>query len=76
MRGGDPETNADITRRILRGDKGPERNVVVLNAAAALTAAGTAEDLRQGIQLAQDAIDNGAAMEKLEALAAYTRENG
>ena len=75
LKGGDPETNAAITRAILGGEKNPGRNVVLMNAAAALTAAGKAEDLRQGIQMAQGSIDKGAAIEKLEALVAYTREN-
>lgn len=75
MKGGDPEVNADITLRILKGENGPGRNVVVLNAAAALMAAGKAEDLREGIHMARDSIDNGAAMQKLEALVAYTKEN-
>ncbi len=75
IRGGDPATNANITRRILSGENGPGRNVVVLNAAAALVAAGRTEDLRGGIQMAQDSIDKGAAIEKLEALVSYTREN-
>jgi anthranilate phosphoribosyltransferase len=75
LKGGDPETNAAITRAILGGEKNPGRNVVLLNAAAALAAAGKAEDLRQGIQIAQNAIDRGAAIEKLEALVAYTTRN-
>jgi anthranilate phosphoribosyltransferase len=75
MVGGDPATNADITRRILDGEKGPRRDVVLLNAAAALTAAGKTTDFAQGIQMAAEALDNGAAREKLEALAAFTQEH-
>ena len=76
MKGGDPETNAAITRGILSGeDKGPCRNVVLLNTAAALVAAGKAEDLQNGIRLAEASIDNGAAAEKLEALVDYTTQN-
>jgi anthranilate phosphoribosyltransferase len=74
--GGDPAENAGITRRILGGEKGPQRNVVVLNAAAALMAADVAADLKDGIQRAEAAIDSGAAAGKLEALVAYTRDNG
>jgi anthranilate phosphoribosyltransferase len=73
--GGDPATNADITRRILDGETGPRRNVVLLNAAAALTAAGTATDFADGIEQAAQAIDSGAAKDKLAALAAFTQEH-
>jgi len=74
--GGDPEENADITKKILGGEKGTKRNVVLLNASAALVAAGKAEDFMQGIDLAKDSIDSGAAAEKLEALVRFTGENG
>ena len=74
--GGDPLENAEITRRILHGEPGPKRNVVVLNAAASLVVAGTAQDLGQGIRLAEDALDSGQAEAKLQALIDYTRENG
>ena len=73
--GGDPATNADITRRILDGETGPRRNVVLLNAAAALTAAGKATDFADGIEQAAQAIDSGAAKDKLTALAAFTQEH-
>lgn len=73
--GGDPATNADITRRILDGETGPRRNVVLLNAAAALTAAGKAADFADGIEHAAQAIDSGAAKNKLAALAAFTQEH-
>jgi len=73
--GGDPATNADITRRILEGETGPRRNVVLLNAAAALTAAGKATDFADGIEQAAQAIDSGAAKDKLAALAAFTQEH-
>lgn len=76
MTGGDPEVNAVITRKILAGDKGPKRDVVLLNTAAALVACQKAVDLRAGIGQAEQAIDSGAAMGKLEALVAYTRDNG
>ena len=76
MAGGNPERNAAITRAILAGETGPRRNVVLINAGAALLAAGKAADLKAGIALAAAAIDQGKALEKLEALAAYTRENG
>jgi anthranilate phosphoribosyltransferase len=75
LAGGDPGTNADITRRILDGESGPRRNVVLLNAAAALTAADKAQDFAEGLNLAGNAIDSGAAREKLAALAAFTQEH-
>jgi anthranilate phosphoribosyltransferase len=76
MTGGEPADNADITRRILKGEKGAKRNVVLLNAAAALVACGKAADLKAGITQAGEAIDSGAAVAKLEALVAYTQDNG
>ena len=76
MAGGDPAENAAITRMILTGEKGPRRDVVLINAAAALVACQKAVDLATGIALAEEALDSGAAMGKLEALAAYTRDNG
>ena len=66
--GGGPKENAEITRDILAGDFGPKRDIVVLNAAAALVAANQAEDLKSGIKLAEEVIDSGAALEKLEQL--------
>ncbi len=76
MVGGDPSENADITRKILSGDSGPKRNVVVLNSAAALVACRKVQDLKDGIAMAAQAIDSGAAMEKLTALVDYTQNNG
>jgi anthranilate phosphoribosyltransferase len=76
MTGGDPGENAAITRAILVGEQGPKRNVVLLNAAAALVSCQKAADLKTGIALAEKAIDSGAAMDKLEALVGYTHDNG
>ncbi|MFO7643752.1 MAG: anthranilate phosphoribosyltransferase [Desulfosarcina sp.] len=76
LTGGDPERNAAITRAILGGEPGPRRDVVLLNAAAALVACRQALDLQAGIHLAAGAIDSGAAMAKLEALIQYTQDNG
>ena len=73
--GGNPEENAQITRNILNGEKGPKRNVILINTAAALMAAGQAQDLKEGIQRAETAIDEGAAAQKMEALIDYTRSN-
>jgi anthranilate phosphoribosyltransferase len=75
LEGGEPDENAAITRRILDGETGPRRNVVLLNAAAALVAAGKAADFREGLDLAAQAIDSGGARNKLEALVTFTREN-
>jgi anthranilate phosphoribosyltransferase len=68
LAGGDAEDNAKIAHQVLQGEKGPHRDIVVLNAAAAIYVAGKAEDLTEGIQLAGQSIDQGKAMEKLEAL--------
>ncbi|HRA49299.1 MAG TPA: anthranilate phosphoribosyltransferase, partial [Thermomicrobiales bacterium] len=61
IRGGDAQTNAAITIRILAGEPGPYRDTVLLNAAAGLVASGLAIDIRTGIGLAATAIDSGAA---------------
>ena len=74
--GGTPDENAEITRKILGGEKGPKRDVVLLNTSAALVAAGKAEDFQAGIALAEAAIDEGAATDKLESLIRFTQENG
>jgi len=76
LAGGDSAANAAITRDILDGTRGDRRNVVVLNAAAALICAGKAADFPAGIRLAEESIDSGAARDKLESLAAFTTENG
>ena len=75
LAGGGPAVNAAITRRILEGDTGPRRNIVLINTAAALMAAGKAENLKEGITLAETAIDSGQAMAKLDTLVRFTTEN-
>jgi anthranilate phosphoribosyltransferase len=72
--GGTPDANARVTRRILAGDAGPERDIAVLNAGAAIYAAGRAEDIGAGVRAAQEAIDSGAAADLLERFVARTRE--
>ena len=62
MSGGDARENAEILERILRGEAGPRRDVVLLNAAAALIVAGLAEDFLSGVPLAAAAVDSGAAL--------------
>lgn len=68
IQGGDSAVNAVMARAILDGDSGPPRDVVLLNAGAALVVAGIAADLREGVARAGQAIDSGAARAKLEAL--------
>jgi anthranilate phosphoribosyltransferase len=70
--GGDAEANAAIIREILAGKKSPRRDVVLLNAAAALVAAGRAERLGDALPLAAQSIDSGAATAKLDALVQFT----
>ena len=71
LRGGDAAVNERIARDILAGVRGPRRDIVLANAAAALVAAGKARDFREGVALAADSIDSGAARRKLEELAAF-----
>jgi anthranilate phosphoribosyltransferase len=71
--GGTPQQNAEVTLGVLRGESGPARDIVLLNAAAALVAGELAEDLREAMALAARAVDTGAAHEKLEALRVATR---
>lgn len=66
--GGGPEDNAKILLAILGGAPGPKRDIVLLNAAPPLVACGTAKDFAEGVALAANSIDTGAAMEKLERL--------
>ena len=68
LRGGDAATNAQIIRGVFGGERGPARDFVVLNAAAGLVAGEAAKNLAEGIKLAGDLIDQGAAQEKVEAL--------
>jgi len=70
--GGDAATNAQIIRRILAREPGPPRDFVCINAAAALVAAGRASDFRQGARLAAEAIDSGAARDKLDSLITFS----
>ncbi|MCK5594584.1 anthranilate phosphoribosyltransferase [bacterium] len=68
IEGGDAAENAKIIIKILEGEKCPKRDIVVLNAAHIFVAAGKAEDVKKGIKLAEDSIDSGKALNKLEAL--------
>ena len=70
--GGDPATNAALARRVLDGEPGPHRDIVCLNAGAALVAAGLAEDLATGIVAARSSIDQGGAAAALDRLVAIS----
>lgn len=75
LRGGDAACNAGILKSILDGEPGPRRQIVLLNAAAALAAAGQAADVKAGLAVAAESIDSGMALEKLNALIAFTRRH-
>lgn len=68
--GGDADLNTEIARSILSGEKGPKRDIVCLNASAAIVAGGKARDIKEGWQKAMESIDSGNAMSKLEKLVA------
>ncbi|MFP4241196.1 MAG: anthranilate phosphoribosyltransferase [Chitinispirillaceae bacterium] len=72
--GGEPKKNAEIINDLLGGKKGPGRDIVLLNAAFALCAASIAEDPAEGIKMAREAVDSGAAKSKLKQLVEFTRD--
>ncbi len=72
IKGGNAQVNAQIVLNVLRGESGARRDIVLLNTAAALVAAGRADDFHEGISQAGDAIDSGKALEKLEKLKTIT----
>jgi anthranilate phosphoribosyltransferase len=74
MRGGGPEDNASIAREVLGGAAGPRRDVVLLNTAAALRAAGLAKDWKDGIRAGAEAIDSGRAGDVLQRWATISQE--
>lgn len=74
IRGGNVRENAQIIRDLLKGEKGPKRDMVVLNASAAFVSAGVAGNFSEGVGRAADSIDSGRAMEKLESLIDFTRQ--
>lgn len=74
LQGGDAIQNAEITVRILQGESGPKRDIVVINSALALVAAGKVDNVGEGINLAQKVIDQGLAHDKLKELIRYTNE--
>jgi len=73
--GGTPEENAAATRAVLEGEKGPRRDLVVLNAAAAILVGGRADDLAGGVEAAQQAIDSGEAAAVLARLVSFTGQS-
>ena len=74
LKGGTPEENAEMTLSVLKGEKGPKRDIVLLNAAAAIVAGGKADDITAGLAAAAESIDSGQALEKLEGLKAKSNE--
>jgi anthranilate phosphoribosyltransferase len=72
LRGGDPQTNATALRAVLAGADGGHRSAVILNAAGGIAAAGHAENLREGIIRAREAIDSGAAAARLDELVEFS----
>ena len=74
LRGGDAAENAAIARRILTGEKGPKRDMVLINSAAALYTVGLSESLKDCVALAAERIDSGRALEKLNEFATASKE--
>jgi anthranilate phosphoribosyltransferase len=73
LRGGSPEENAAAIRAVFAGENGGRRSAVLLNAAGAIAAAGHAKDLGEGLGLASEAVDSGAAATRLEELIAFSQ---
>jgi anthranilate phosphoribosyltransferase len=76
LRGGSPTENAETIRRVLAGENGAQSDAILLNAGATLAAGGVADDLADGLELARHALASGAAAERLEQVAAFSREDG
>ena len=72
LAGGDAQENAEIFLSVLSGEKGPQRDIVLLNSAFAICAGGRTETPEEGLDIARDAIDSGRAMKKYEALKEFT----
>ncbi len=73
VKGGGAAENAAILRSVLEGERGPRRDVVLLNAGAGLYSSGKARSLIDGVRLSEESIDSGAALERLEAFISTTR---
>jgi len=76
IKGGTAEENAKILRNILRGATGPAREVVLLNAAAALVAGDLTPDIAAGVEMAREVLDSGAALQKLEGFIKVSQDAG
>lgn len=76
IQGGAPEKNADILLRVLRGEPGPRRDVILLNTSAVFVAAEKVSNLRDGIEMARESIDSGRAMQKLEEMIRFSKCEG
>jgi len=74
LRGGDPDENATAIREVFTGANGGRRSAILLNAAGAIAAAGHADDLREGLEIARETVDSGAAAARLEQLVSFSRE--
>ncbi len=74
LAGGEPAENAEVVRRVLGGERGPHRDIVVLNAGAGLVVGGLARSLAEGVAMACDAIDRGAGTDTLRRLVAASQE--
>ncbi len=74
IKGGSPRVNKEIILKVLKGENGGPRDVTIINAAAALKVSGRAKNLKEGVKMAQEAIDSGAALKKLEELVAISHK--
>jgi anthranilate phosphoribosyltransferase len=74
VRGGTPEQNAAITRGVLEGEQGPRRSLVVMNAGAALFVGARVSSFEEGVRIAEETIDSGAALDTLERFVQKTKE--
>ena len=74
IRGGNSQKNAEIIKKILAGEKGAQRDVVLLNAAAAFVSTGLDGNFREGIERAKESIDSGRAKDKLDSLIGFTQQ--
>ena len=73
LRGGSPADNAAMIRAVFAGERGPRRDAILLNAAGAVAAAGHAQDLGEGLEVARATVDSGAAAARLDELVAFSR---
>ncbi len=74
LKGGQGEANAEITRDILSGKTGAKRDIVLLNAGAAIYVGGKADSIKEGIEIAKDTIDKGLALDKIKELAEFSNK--